>query len=84
MKKETTIKLLNLIIVLLLIVILTVTYKEYKQYKSIPCFGLQAPPENYALLRLIPYIGIMLLLPALLILIRHFVFKKSVTKNNLI
>lgn len=82
MKKETTIKLLNLIIVLLLIIILTITYKVYKQYKSIPCFGLQAPPENYALLRLIPYIGIMLLFPTVLIVIRHFIIKNTTSKNN--
>lgn len=49
---------------------------------AIPCFGLQAPPENYALLRLIPYIGIMLLLPILLILIRYFIVKKTTSKKD--
>ena len=58
------------------------SFQYYKKIDGIPCFGLQAPPENYALLRLIPYIGIMLLLPALLIFIRHFVIKKSVAKND--
>jgi hypothetical protein len=74
----------NILILLSFVFVVIQSFHYYKKFDGITCFGLQAPPENYALLRLIPYIGIMLLLPALLILIRHFVIKKSVTKNDLI
>jgi hypothetical protein len=74
----------NILILLSFVFVVIQSFQYYKKIDVIPCFGLQAPPENYALLRLIPYIGIMFILPALLILIRHFVIKKSVTKNDLI
>lgn len=66
----------NILILLSFVFVVIQSFHYYKKFDGIPCFGLQAPPENYALLRLIPYIGIMLLLPTLLILIRHFVIKK--------
>jgi hypothetical protein len=75
------IKMLNGLIFLSFAFLIIQSFKYYKRLSSIPCFGLQAPPENYALLGLIPYIGVMLLLPALLILIRYFIIKKNVTKK---
>lgn len=52
----------------------------YERLDRIPCFGLQARPENYALLKLIPFVGIMLLIPVLLILLKKVVLKRA--KSN--
>lgn len=70
-------KILNTLIILSFVFVVIQSFHYYKKIDGIPCFGLQAPPENYSLLGLIPYIGVMLLLPALLILIRYFIIKKK-------
>lgn len=72
----------NILIILSFVLVCYKSFLYYTRIDKIPCFGLQAPPENYALLRLIPYIGIMLLLPVLLILIRYFIVKRTTSKND--
>ncbi|BDB55119.1 hypothetical protein GENT5_14240 [Flavobacterium ammoniigenes] len=60
---------------------LSIIFIFYKMNK-IPYFALHVPQKYFAILTLIYNIGIMLLSPALLILIRHFVIKKSISKND--
>lgn len=63
-------KLFNILIILSFIFVGIQSFLYYKRLCAIPCFGLQAPPENYALIHLIPFAGIMILIPALLILLK--------------
>lgn len=69
-------KLFSILIILSFIFVVIQSFLYYKRLSAIPCFGLQAPPENYALIHLIPFNGILLLLPILLIFIRNFMINK--------
>ena len=71
------IKTLNILILLSLIFVLYQSIQYYKYLNNIVCIGLQAPPKYYALKHLIPYVGILLLIPILLLILRNFVVKRS-------
>ena len=71
------IKTLNILILLSLIFVLYQSIQYYKYLNSIDCIGLQEPPEYYALKHLIPYLGILLLIPILLLILRYFAVKRS-------
>ena len=71
------IKTLNILILLSLIFVFYQSIQYYKYLNSIGCIGLQAPPKYYALKHLIPYLGILLLIPILLLILRYFAVKRS-------
>lgn len=71
------IKTLNILILLSLIFVLYQSIQYYKYLNSIDCIGLQEPPKYYALKHLIPYLGILLLIPIMLLILRYFVVKRS-------
>ena len=68
-------KTLNILILLSLIFVLYQSIQYYKYLNSIVCIGLQAPPEYYALKHLIPFIGIMLIIPISLIFVKWVYIK---------
>ena len=70
------IKILNILIILSLTFVLYQSLQYYKCLNSIGCIGLQAPPKYYALKHLIPYLGILLLIPILLLILRYFAVKR--------
>ena len=70
-------KTLNISILLSLIFVLYQSIQYYNYLNSIDCIGMQAPPKYYALKHLIPYVGILLLIPILLLILRNFVVKRS-------
>lgn len=69
-------KILNVLIVLSFIFVFIQSVRYYKYLSSITCLGLQSPPKNYVILNLIPFMGLMLILPSLLLIIKNFVVKK--------
>jgi hypothetical protein len=71
------IKTLNILIILSLTFVIYQSIQYYKCLNSIVCIGLQAPPEYYVLKHLIPYVGILSLIPILLLILRYFFVKRS-------
>jgi hypothetical protein len=70
-------KTFNILISLSFGLVIFESFRYYRSLIGITCIGLQAPPENYALLKLFPFTGVLLLLPILLVIIRNFITKRS-------
>lgn len=70
-------KILNVLIVLSLIFVFIQSFRYYKYLSSLTCLGLQAPPKNFVIINLIPFMGLMLILPSLLLIIKYFVEQKN-------
>ena len=70
------IKILNILILLSLIFVLYQSIQYYKYLNSIGCIGLISPPKNFVITNLLQYLGIMLILPILMLLIRYLIIEK--------
>lgn len=70
-------KTLNVSIVLSFIFVFVQSFQYYKYLSSITCLGLQAPPKDFVIINLIPFMGLMLIVPGLLVLVRYFVEQKN-------
>ncbi len=71
------IKTLNILIILSLTFVLYKSIQYYKYLNSIHCIGLQEPPKYYALKNIVPYVGIMLIIPTSLFIIKYILIKKN-------
>lgn len=76
------IKTLNILILLSLIFLFYQSIQHYNYLNSIDCIGLQEPPKYHALKQLIPFIGIMLIIPISLIFVKWVLYKWINYKNK--